>query len=74
MYQQIFQIKREAKTVSHNHGLNLIFMQAKMDATPAAATAGTKPPTAIPTAAQPTKIATPPLTGIGRSKFCYYCT
>ncbi|XP_044038732.1 protein bassoon isoform X5 [Siniperca chuatsi] len=39
--------------------------QAKMDATPAAAATGMKPTTGVPTAPQPTKIATPPLTGIG---------
>ncbi|KAK9528978.1 hypothetical protein VZT92_013102 [Zoarces viviparus] len=39
---------------------------AKMDATPAAAAAtGMKPTAAAPTAPQPTKIATPPLAGIG---------
>ncbi|XP_044038715.1 protein bassoon isoform X2 [Siniperca chuatsi] len=38
---------------------------AKMDATPAAAATGMKPTTGVPTAPQPTKIATPPLTGIG---------
>ncbi|XP_047438396.1 protein bassoon isoform X2 [Mugil cephalus] len=38
---------------------------AKMDATPAAAAPSMKPTTGIPTAPQPTKIATPPLTGIG---------
>lgn len=42
-----------------------------MDATPAAAATGMKPTTA-PTAPQPTKIATPPLTGIGKSQFHHY--
>uniref|UniRef100_A0A1A7W816 histone acetyltransferase n=1 Tax=Iconisemion striatum TaxID=60296 RepID=A0A1A7W816_9TELE len=37
----------------------------KMDATPAAAATGMKPSAAVPAATQPTKIATPPLTGIG---------
>ncbi|XP_076614803.1 protein bassoon isoform X3 [Chaetodon auriga] len=37
----------------------------KMDATPATAAAGMKPATGVPTAPQPTKTATPPLTGIG---------
>ncbi|XP_068598508.1 protein bassoon [Brachionichthys hirsutus] len=37
---------------------------SKMDATPAGAVTGMKPLT-VPTAPQPTKIATPPLTGIG---------
>lgn len=45
----------------------LIFVQAKMEATPAAAATGMKPTTGIPIAPQPTKIATPPLTGIGMS-------
>lgn len=43
-----------------------------MDATPAAAVMGMKPTTAIPSAPQPTKIATPPLTGIGKSQFHHY--
>ncbi|KAK5872489.1 hypothetical protein PBY51_013185 [Eleginops maclovinus] len=38
---------------------------AKVDATPAAAATGIKPTTGGPSAPQPTKIATPPLTGIG---------
>lgn len=38
---------------------------AKMDATPAAAAATAAKPTGFPPAPQPTKIATPPLTGIG---------
>ncbi len=42
-----------------------------MDATPAAAATGMKP-TTVPTAPQPTKIATPPLTGIGKSQFHHY--
>lgn len=49
----------------------LIFVQAKMDGkmdtTPAAAATGMKPTAGIPIAPQPTKIATPPLTGIGTS-------
>lgn len=45
----------------------LIFVQAKMDTTPAAAATGMKPTAGIPIAPQPTKIATPPLTGIGTS-------
>ncbi|XP_028301539.1 protein bassoon isoform X2 [Gouania willdenowi] len=38
---------------------------AKMDATPVAPPTGIKPASGIPVAPQPTKIATPPLTGIG---------
>ncbi|KAM9758355.1 protein bassoon isoform 2-T2 [Menidia menidia] len=38
---------------------------AKLEASPAAATAGVKPTIGVPTPPQPTKIATPPLTGIG---------
>ncbi|XP_017290945.1 protein bassoon isoform X2 [Kryptolebias marmoratus] len=37
----------------------------KIDATPAAAATGMKPPAGVATAPQPSKIATPPLTGIG---------
>lgn len=38
-----------------------------MDATPLAAATGIKSATAVPTASQPTKITTPPVTGIGKS-------
>ncbi|XP_029005934.1 protein bassoon isoform X2 [Betta splendens] len=38
---------------------------AKMDTTPAAGATGVKPTTGVPPAPQPSKIATPPLTGIG---------
>lgn len=38
---------------------------AKMDTTPAATATQMKPATAVPAAPQPTKIAAPPLTGIG---------
>ena len=53
----------------------MIFLQAKMDATPAPAPApapaatGMKPTAGVPTAPQPTKIATPPLTGIGMFQY-----
>jgi len=39
-----------------------------MEASPAAAATGIKPTTGAPTAPQPTKIATPPLIGIGKSQ------
>lgn len=42
-----------------------------MDATPVTAATGMKP-TGVPTAPQPTKIATPPLTGIGKSQLHHY--
>lgn len=44
-----------------------------MDTTPAAAATGMKPTTGVPVGApQPTKIATPPLTGIGMSQVLHY--
>lgn len=43
-----------------------------MDAPPAAAATGLKTTTGVPAAPQPTKIATPPLTGIGESQFPHY--
>lgn len=42
-----------------------------MDTTTAAATTGMKP-TGVQAAPQPTKIATPPLTGIGKSHFYHH--
>lgn len=59
------------------HSLNFFIClfsirQTKMDATPAAAAAGIKPTTGATTTPQPTKIATPPLTGIGKSQFHHY--
>lgn len=46
--------------------------QPKMDSTPAAGAIGSKPAIGGPTAPQPTKIATPPLTGIGKFSF-HFC-
>ncbi|KAM8868334.1 protein bassoon isoform 1-T1 [Synchiropus picturatus] len=39
----------------------------RMDATPATTSTGMKPPLAVPTVPQASKMATPPLTGIGKS-------
>lgn len=49
--------------------LNIV--QGKMDTTPAAAGQGMKPAAGIAAAPQPSRIATPPLTGIGKIKACF---
>ena len=43
-----------------------------MDATPATAATGMKPTAGVPPAPQTTKIATPPLTGIGKFQFHHF--